>query len=466
MFPASFIQSEFKFNTVYGGDLEKVTPPQNYLEGIEVRQEVCLYSSEGVHWVELQSDGSLLHSLYRGVEQVKQHLWRFSSPVKQFSAILLHGHLHMLMAYEPGVYYARCSVTARTDEKQEFRISRHPSSSNPYLFNLGRTLYFGFTTILNQKFTYVLRQVEQGRWRERSFSYIREDYGANVHIEQASCDISESGTLYGLFLIRNGDTNRQQLMLLELDMESEEAKWQPVFSSAQAGQSWSITVSAAREGDPYLAWVVHNGITATVYCTRGRQDTNSCIPLKVFFQNQFFAPRLTIAGEHGLFLSITGSSWLACAYSSNGGKDWGTFMEVPFARESRLRIIQGVRSSEHDHVPVSLLGTGYPYFRPIELIDLFHPFLTMNTRGPSIQDDVLLHYAKLQLGVLHEFASGRIAAWQEEMMLLEERLLQEEHALQRLETYIEEMEREQVRVLEQLHAVGSNLAPFGIRLIQ
>lgn len=466
MFPASFIESEFKFNTVYGGFVEKVTPPQNYLEGIAVRQEVFLYSSAGVHWIELQSDGSLRHSLYREGERAKQHLWGFSSSVKQFSAILFHGYLHMLMASEAGIYYARCSINSPIEEKQELRVSGHPSSNHPYLFGLGRTLFLSYTMIRNEKLAYVLRRYEQGRWEEREFFYVHEDYGANVHIEQASWDISESGVLYGLLLIRHADTNKQELLLLELDIEAEEPKWVPVFTSTQTEQSWKITVSAAGEEEPCLAWIVCNGATTKLFFARGRNAAHSGLPLKVYFDKQSIIPHLMMAGSNGMLLAVTGSSRISCTYSSNGGQDWGSFMDIPFTRESKLRIIHGIRIIAHGIVPAQLIGWGYPHFRPIELMDLLHPYLTMSSMHPPVQDDMLLQYAQLQLSLWQHYASATIAAWQGELMMLDERKTQEEYALQRVEEHIEEMEREELRLMEQLHAGDGNMEPFGIRLIQ
>lgn len=374
-------------------------------------------SSEGIHWITLRPDGALQHSLHRLAEQPEYQIRRFSSPVKQFSSLLLRGCLHLLMASKSGIYYAQCGLG--TAEKREMCISRNPRSAHPYLFSFGDAIYLGHAAILNGTLSYVLKRQGKGGSTERVYPFVREDGELHVHIEQACYDVSELGVLYGLFLIRYSDTDKQQLVLLELDIEAEEPNWVPIFSSARPKQYWTMTVSAARDGRPHLVWVVHNGMAATSYYASGSQSANSCIPLKVSFDKHPAIPQLIVGFDDSLFLCIAGHSQLVCAYSSNGGRGWSPFMSIPFARESRLRIVQGIRSFDVGLFPAPMIGIGFPYFRPIELFDLFHPFSMMKGLPFSERDDMLLQYAQLQLDQIHSFLSERIISLQEETFSLE-----------------------------------------------
>ncbi|MBG9736803.1 hypothetical protein [Paenibacillus alvei] len=430
-----------------------------------MRRNVYAQTSSGVNWIIAHADGTLEHTIHRAQGAPSCMTWKLGKPVNQYSAILISGYLHLLTSTDAGMFYTKCALNGQ--ERHKVNIENYSCSGNPYIFCFGHTLYFGYTIESNGACSYVLKCLDQGVWSEKVFPFPGETE-TPLHTEQASFCVSENGTLYGLFHIRSKDNHNQSLLLMEVRIEEQEENWANIFSSSQPSLCWNMSMSVDRSGRPHLVWVVNNGGAATYYYANNFSFTKSCTPLKVSFSKEPVLPHIIVSEERVLLLFVTeSSSELAYTYSVDDGASWVPFLHVGFAAGTRPRIVRGIRSSQRAIVPVTEVGIGYPHFRPLEPIDLLHPFFTMKAALPQdVQDDMLVRYARMQMDAVHHYLCNHVKALQQEVLALEERVKDEEYALQHADEQIAQLELEQQSMLDQLNSMHAEVEPSAIRLIQ
>ncbi|WP_152396986.1 hypothetical protein [Paenibacillus guangzhouensis] len=412
-----------------------------------MEQQVVIRNPADIQWFGLNKDGSIAYSKH-GLDGMSAHKRiKASAPISSFCMLQNNGSIHILADTTSGMYYIKVAEHSR--DQKELRVAANRQARFPYLFIYKSVLYVCCVVTELEESKLFLKSLDNGVWNERYIPLFRGE-GALVRLDDAVFTISNQGKLHGLFRCLN-PLDECVLYSLEYDVEQDVRNERRLFALKQKNQRWHMGLDVDCLGMPHFVWTILNGGSVAYYYVNAAREARSSMPLLINGDQDAAIPHFLFANECILVLFWDGNEKIEYVYSLNQGRTWSASGHIHFGKQSSLRMVQSIRKQSTMISPAKVLGFHMPFFRSLEFIDLFNPFIGLGFSASSVER---FHWIKLQMEYLYRDYlqhTNQLRQEASKVALLNEAMEDQVRSLMR---EVDQLKEEEKKVLEQLKAMN------------
>lgn len=376
-----------------------------------VQNQTWIMVQSRYHLFSINTDGTIKHSVHHLGQPVQYETVSAKEPIVQYCVVPKDGLFHTVAKTANTIYYLKFPDNRDKHSNMLFRMGSNHNASHPYLFFYNSSMYICYLQTKDKECMLILKSYTAGTWEERTL--IIEDKG-QIHLEDTAFGVGNNGQLY--VLLRYSNSHRENILsYLQYDLENESHQKHHLFLVKNPECRWTMGLGIDDQGKAHFSWTIYNRTTVTYHYANLYHANTSFMPLFFNCNVEPMIPYFIFMKEFVILLFWNGKQLIRFFYSLNRGQNWSKDYDIHFQSHTPIYMLQGVLTDpNHFSAPVRMLGIGLPFFRPLELIDFFNPFIWIKSSLPSMemlnwvnqQLEQLRGYLVLQTKQLHQEVSG------------------------------------------------------------